>query len=292
MRKYLKDFMTEYDYPTEAVELLLAAFDKIQLECGTDFDALVELYETSKDIDYKAAIDKMKELSEKSGVHEYVGAFVLLLCFTRRLREYYHEAKIPDSVYRNTVLDLKYKLDECKCVCGIYGTFVAIWFSGFFKLERFAFGRLQFELIPLGVDYAEDDVFLTKEQRVINVHIPRTGTRLLRESVLESYRMAADFWRGELDGKIAFVCSSWLLFPRHLQMLKAGANLLDFISDYTLIASGEYNGYGEVWRLFDMNYDGFPDRLPADTSLRRAYVELIRRGEKTGWGRGIFIYNN
>ena len=113
MRKYLKDFMTEYDYPTEAVELLLAAFDKIQLECGTDFDALVELYETSKDIDYKAAIDKMKELSEKSGVHEYVGAFVLLLCFTRRLREYYHEAKIPDSVYRNTVLDLKYKLDEC-----------------------------------------------------------------------------------------------------------------------------------------------------------------------------------
>ena len=292
MRKYLKDFMTEYDYPTEAVELLLAAFDKIQLECGVDFDALLELYETSKDIDYKAAIDKMKELSEKSGVHEYVGAFVLLLCFTRRLREYYHEAKIPDSVYRNTVLDLKYKLDECKCVYGIYGTFVAIWFSGFFKLERFAFGRLQFELIPLGVDYAEDDVFLTKEQRVINVHIPRTGTRLLRESVLESYRMAADFWRGELDGKIAFVCSSWLLFPRHLQMLKAGANLLDFISDYTLIASGEYNDYGEVWRLFDMNYDGFPDRLPADTSLRRAYVDFIRRGEKTGWGRGIFIYNN
>jgi hypothetical protein len=39
-------------------------------------------------------------------------------------------------------------------------------------------------------------------------------------------------------------------------------------------------------------YDGDADKLPSNTSLRREYVKLIRQGEKTGWGRGIFISNN
>ena len=88
---------------------------------------------------------------------------------------------------------------------------------------------------------------------------------------------------------IAFVCNSWLLFPRHLEMLSERSNIRRFISDYEIISSGEYASYGEVWRLFDVMYNGNADDLPADTSLRRAYVDLIRRGERTGWGRGIFI---
>ena len=73
-------------------------------------------------------------------------------------------------------------------------------------------------------------------------------------------------------------------------MLSEGANLRHFICDYDLISCGEYKDYSEVWRLFDTMYDGNPDKLPCDTSLRRAYVDIIRRGERTGWGRGIFIY--
>ena len=61
------------------------------------------------------------------------------------------------------------------------------------------------------------------------------------------------------------------------------------MNDYEIISSGEYNGYGEVWRLFDRMYDGDVDHLPMDSSLRRAYAELIRNGEKTGWGRGLLI---
>ena len=95
-----------------------------------------------------------------------------------------------------------------------------------------------------------------------------------------------------LGDAIVFVCNSWLLFKRHEELLREGANLRHFIKDYELVSSGEYKDYSEVWRLFDTMYNGDADLLPADTSLRRAYVDLIKRGEPTGWGRGIMIYKN
>ena len=290
MREYLEAFMTECDYPKEAVCELLSAFDTIVISSAEELYSLLADYDNSYNIDYTEAINSIRALADGSGVHRYTAELLLFLCYTRSLRRYYLEAGISDDIYRSTVLDLKYKLDECKCVYGIYGSFVAYWFAGFFKLERFALGRLQFELIPLGTEYESGGVHLMPDSKVINVHIPRTGTRLDRESTLVSYRLAAKFFSAQLDGEIAFVCNSWLLFKRHLEMLSEGANLRHFICDYDLISCGEYKDYSEVWRLFDTMYDGNPDKLPCDTSLRRAYVDIIRRGERTGWGRGIFIY--
>ena len=166
------------------------------------------------------------------------------------------------------------------------------WFWGFFRLERFALGRLQFEIVRFGGDYETDGVSLTPDSLVINVHIPRTGTRLDRESVLESYRLAAEFYRAILGDKIVFVCSSWLLFPKNRELLSPTSNLLAFMNDFDIYTSGEYLNYGEVWRLFDKAYDGDVTHLPADTSLRRAYIDLISRGEKTGWGKGVFVYRD
>ena len=55
--------------------------------------------------------------------------------------------------------------------------------------------------------------------------------------------------------------------------------------------SGEFEDYNDAWRLFDMqvNKENL-DELPQDTSLRRQYVELMKRGEKTGHGYGLFKY--
>lgn len=290
MREYLEGFMTEFSYPNEAICELLSAYDALNVT--EELGALIAEYENSYDIDYTDALKRVRALSERVGVHAYTGELLLYLCYTRALRRYYAEAGISDDIYLATVLDLKYKLDECRCVYGIYGSFVAYWFAGFFKLERFALGRLQFELIPLGVDYERDGVYLTPESKVINVHIPRTGAGLHRDSTLDSYRKAADFFRPLLGDTVAFVCNSWLLFPRHAEMLSVGSNIRHFIGDYELISSGEYSSYSEVWRLFDVMYDGDADHLPADTSLRRAYVDLIRRGERTGWGKGIFIFEH
>ena len=292
MRKYLEEFMAECEYPAVASRDLLTAFDMLDAECHDELFLLISEYGQSYDIDYLAALDSMKELSVRAKIHEYTGALLLFLCYTRALREYYREAGIPDYIFRDSVLDLRYKLDECLCVYGVAGSFVAKWFSGFFRLERFALGRLQFEIVSFGADHTVDGIAITPDTRVLNVHIPRTQERLDHASVLESYRLAADFYRPILGDKIAFVCSSWLLFPRHREMLREGANLLEFMNDYDVYASGEYQGYGEVWRLFDRAYDGDVSHLPDNTSLRRAYVGLIERGEKTGWGKGVFIYGN
>ena len=290
MRRYIENFFKEYEYPQNAITELLCAYDRITSRHNSDFEALIAEYENSYDIDYGAAMDSMKYLSEVSGVHEYTGALLLFLCYTRGLRAYYEKQGISHEIFRDTVLDLRYKLDECICVKGICGSFVAKWFVGFFKLERFALGRLQFEVVEFGGEYERAGLSLSPTDRVLNVHIPRTGTRLDRDSVLHSYKLAADFYKPILGDKIVFVCSSWLLFPRHREMLSPTSNLLAFMNDFDIYTSGEYSGYSEVWRLFDKEYDGDVTHLPADSSLRRKYIELISQGEKIGWGKGVFEY--
>ena len=290
MRKYLEEFMQECDYIKDDISELLSAYDKLKSSCPDDLSALISEYNEGYNINYELALSRMKMLSENAGIHEYTGELLLFLCYTGRLREYYKEAGISDEIFLASVLDLKYKLDECKCVYGIKGSFVAKWFSGFFDLTRFALGRLQFEIVDLGREYEKGGVKLEPDSKVINVHIPRTGTPLDRESTLKSYRLASEFFAPILGDTPVFVCSSWLLFPRHREMLKSDSNILAFMNDYDLVSSGEYANYNEVWRLFDTMYDGAVSHLPDDTSLRRAYVDLITRGEKTGWGRGIFVY--
>lgn len=290
MRKYLEEFMQECSYQRDDISALLMAYDKLVASCPEELSTLVYKYDDGYDIDYEAVLSHMKELSVIAGIHEYTGALLIFLCYTRRLRGYYKEAGIDDDIFLASVLDLRYKLDECKCVYDIVGSFVAKWFSGFFNLTRFALGRLQFELVDFGGEYEKDGVKLAHDTKVINVHIPRTGTRLECESTQESYRLAKEFFAPKLGDRIIFVCSSWLLFPRHRQMLKPYSNLLSFMNDYDLVASGEYSNYNEIWRLFDTMYDGDVSHLPADSSLRRKYIDLITRGEKTGWGKGVFVY--
>ena len=290
MRKYLEGFMHECAYQWDDISALLSAYDSLVSSCSSELATLISEYDEGYNIDFESVLSRMKMLSENAGIHEYTGSLLIFLCFTKRLREYYKEKGIADEIFLASVLDLRYKLDECKCVYGIVGSFVAKWFSGFFDLTRFALGRLQFELVDFGSEYDKGGVKLAQNTKVINVHIPRTGTRLDRESALRSYQLAKEFFAPRLGETIAFVCSSWLLFPRHREMLKEGSNLLAFMNDYDLVSSGEYSSYNEVWRLFDIMYDGDPSHLPADTSLRRAYVDLISRGEKTGWGKGVFIY--
>ena len=176
-------------------------------------------------------------------------------------------------------------------VCWFAETEVARWFCGFFQLWRFAFGKLQFEMVDFKSTYEKNGVSLQPDSKVLNTHIPRTGTRLDRESMRSSYAQAADFYRERFGlDPVVFVCYSWLLFPRNKEILSPQSNLYAFMSDYDIIEQKEYEDYGEVWRLFDVNYDGNPDHLPQDSSFRRGYADWIRKGIKTGYGYGVYVY--
>jgi hypothetical protein len=70
-------------------------------------------------------------------------------------------------------------------------------------------------------------------------------------------------------------------------MLKDGSNLRLFMDDFDVIEFGYDPDYSERWRLFDCLEEDF-DKLPNDSSLRRAYIDLMKRGDKMGWGYGVF----
>lgn len=295
MKTYLNNFFTEFDYPVGAGEALMAAYERIYSSADTAerFNALIAEYDKSYSIDYTAALEAMRRLSADAGVHEYTGDLLLFICYSKRLEKYYEEAGLDREIFVTSMFDLKYKLIECHLMHGVWGSFVASWFPGFFYLNRFGFCKLQFEIIKFNDEYEGNGVKLTKESKVINVHIPRTESRLDGESRKRSYAMAAEFFRERMGGEpIIFVCSSWLLFPKHYEIMKPTSNLYAFMEDYDVFKSGYYDSYRETWRLFCVPYTTDHSKLPQETSLCREYVKLMDSGEKTGWGRGVYVYKD
>ena len=295
MIEYVLSFMDELGFDKEAVESLSADIEKIYAneEAKALFAGAVDEYERDIHSNYTELREAAKHAGEIVGVHAYSAELLLFICFSKHLRELYRLRGISDRIWFDSMSDLKWKLWECKAVKGVWGSFVAGWFPGFFNLTRFALGRLQFEIVAFDGEYEKNGKSLKKGDKVINVHIPRTLTPLDKKSRDDAYSQAAEFFRDMTDGApIAFVCSSWLLYPEAEKILPAHSNIRGFMADYDIIRS-KTNGegeYGDMWRLFDMDFTGDLNDYPEDSSLRRAYKKFLLDGNRTGSGYGVFFY--
>jgi len=289
MREYLTDFFKDFGYDTKDSATLLYAYDRIagNNEASKLLSEALTIYCNDIKTDYKTEIlGRSKGIAELTEIHPYTADLLIFICMTKHLKALYAEKKLDMQIYRDSVLDLKWKLEECKAVKGICGSFVAGWFPGFFKLERFALGRLQFELVTVRFDYEKNGIKLEKGiSKVINVHIPRTGTPIDKESCDKAYESAREFFRCELGDNCFFVCHSWLLFPKNKEILPDSTNTYRFMSEYDIIEWG-YNEGQDLWRLFD-THEMNPHRLPANGTLRRCYAEHMKNGGRVGWGYGI-----
>lgn len=295
MREYLMNFWKEFEYPDEDAEYLLRIYDQIMSnqETEKDWNALLDCYGQNIQYPWQALIDGADPIADAVKVHRYTVHLLLAQCLSRRLRAEYERQGLSQEMYRNAMLDIRYKLEECKLVRGIVGTFVFDWFHRFFDVTRFAIGRLQFELIPFGKSYEKDGLILTPESVVINVHIPRTCTPLNEKSCDEAFNGAKNFYRmrGEIGDRCVFYCSSWLLYPENRSILSPKSNVYKFMErfdvfDYKITPNGN-----DLWRLFDTDEKN-PDRLPADTFMRCAYIQHLKNGGRTGSGRGVYLYND
>ena len=289
MRDYLLSFMKECGYADADITALISAYDRItENEAGKRLltDA-VAAYERDYALDYEAEIlNRAKEIAKVTLVHPYTADLLVFLCLTKHLKALYEEKGIDLQIYRDSVLDLKWKLEECKLVKGIHGSFVASWFPGFFKLKRFALGRLQFETVKARVDYEKNGVRLVKDEtKVINVHIPRTGTPMDKESCDRAYAQARAFFKDTVGDGGVFACHSWLLYPDNLKLLPPHTNIYRFMQEYDIIDWYDNEGQ-DLWRIFD-THEMNPERLPTNTSLRRAYAEHLKNGGRVGCGYGI-----
>lgn len=284
MKNYLNAFFDGFGYSAEDSAFLLSTYEKIERhpEAIKLWHSAERLYKADIHCDYDRIISLAGKAAILTGIHEYTADLLIFICISKYLQDNYRHKGIDDDIFYNSMLDLKYKLDECKAVKGVCGSFVVRWFTGFFDLTRFALGRLQFEI----VDFNENYQNLTPDSRVINVHIPRTLTPLDKKSCDEAYAQAVDFFESELGNEPAFVCDSWLLYPENREILDKNSNVYRFMSEYEIVKWGINEDGRDLWRLFDTD-ETDPYKLPADTSMRRRYTEHLKKGGKTGWGYGV-----
>ena len=289
MREYLEGFFKEFEYDGGDVSELLAAYDATvgNGEAALLLKEALSAYEGDIALDYKAEIlGRAKRIAEATGLHPYTVDLLVFICMTKHLKEVYAERGIDIQIYRDSVLDLKWKLQECRAVKGVCGSFVASWFSGFFNMTRFALGRLQFEAVTVNFDYEKDGVKLEKDKSLaINVHIPRTGTPLDKDSCDRSYAQAREFFADKAGENAPFVCSSWLLYPENKKILSPKSNTFRFMSEYDIV-KWKTNTGEDLWRLFDTDEKN-PVRLPTDSSFRARYAEHLKKGGRVGTGVGV-----
>lgn len=290
MLNYLTYFFEKYSYQKEDSDFLLSVYKKIAAD-GSALDIwnkALGSYEESLECDYKQIVKDADKVAEILSIHEYTLELLIFMCMSRKMKEYYVEKGISEEIFDNTILDLRYNMDECKLIYGIVGTFTAPWHIEFFELKVFGLGRLQFEIDSFGKNYEKGEVKLTPESKVINIHIPRSLVPLTEESCKESYKMAKEFFKGQYDEPCAFICRSWLLYPENEKLFPKGSNTYKFFSSFEIISSSINKDNSNLWRLFD-TLERNPAKLPADTSIRRAFVNHLLAGGKTGGGVGIFF---
>ena len=274
----LYDVMNAAGFPKEAQDyFILKEQELLRMECAEQriADAVAAVCTDGAEF-----IPLLEALSADSGVPRYASDMIVLLYAAEKMAERYKEAGLSDEIYIDTISDLRNKLYECKKLKGEWGTFVAWWLAGYFRLKRFALGRLQYEVVEHERGHA------------LNCHIP-SGSPLNFEAVMASLRKAYDFYpQVRRDGKITVVCHSWLLYPPHRELFSDGGNLRRFVDLFTITESTPDPKNQSLWLIFYKNYNSVSiDELPTDTTLRRAFVKYLRDGNCMGYGRGYLIFD-
>ena len=293
MREYLEQFFERFDYPQPARETLTAAYEIVQADSDAKaiFDGYLNEYIDRIHCDFGAQLRGCAALARRLPVSPYTLQLLLFICHSAHTLALYRERSMDEQIWHDSMLDLKYKLDECHVVYGVWGSFVCEWFPRFFTLERFALGRLQFEWETLGKAYEGQDITLSEGARVVQLHIPRSGEPLSAARCDDSFARAVEFYTPQLkEGEpLVFTCSSWLLYPENEHIIPEGSNIRAFMRRVDISRQGTPGGdHPDLGRLFD-TMEKNPDRLPADSSLRRAYIDHLKKGGKTGWGYGVIV---
>ncbi len=296
MKTVLQNFLDRFPYPPEAKAALLQGLDQILSNPDAAHLLLtpINAYQSGTPVDFGAALQDAAAAGAAADVHEYTAQFLLFACMGEPLRLRYREKGIDEAIWYDSMMDLLYKLNECHTLHGIWGTFVAFWFGGFFAMTRFALGRLQYEVTTyfLTDSYSGHGITMKRdEKKVLNTHIPSSGP-LRHDDVLDSYWRAYHFYNDlTINGLLPIICGSWLLYDRLKEFLPMDSNIIRFQSDFEIVNNIESGGFDECWRIYNMNYPGDPALLPRNTSLQRRYADWLAAGGVSGTGYGILWFD-
>ena len=133
-------------FPQDAVADLEKSYNAIMQKCATKLHETAEAW-ANPDGDWRGCLGKVAEIAKAADVSLNSARMVLFLYCAIPLHQEYQKRGLPESIYWETLQDLRYKLLECYALYGEWGTFVPDWYRRFYICERFALGRLQYEAI-------------------------------------------------------------------------------------------------------------------------------------------------
>ena len=297
MKEYIKSFMGEFEFPDEAQKELLEVYDKLSENGILEIlKVYIDEYEEKNTTQWDPAALKIMEVSKEKGVSEYSVNLIFLICLTKHAKKLYAQNGYSYEQYKANFNDLYYKLFECYNYHGIWGNGeIRYWYGRFFEMNILHLGRFQFEKRefhnPLGEDYKNGSKCIKNGDLVINIHIPSDGRPITKELIddafAKGYEQYKDFFE---DGVVPFNLRSWLLYERQKEFLPETSNILTLMNYFDIYYSHDDEKFLDWWRIFYKNYDNNIDEMPTDTSLQRAYVDWVKKGNFPGHGHGIFLY--
>ena len=189
---HVKLVMEKLGFPEEAINVFAALEKRLDDEAdfGNRLDELNARYlcrENEKQLDCKQLHREIAELADEKGVSPYTLDLLFLLNCTQSLFERYKEESVSESIYWDTMMDLKYKLVECIDCEEAYGVMCWSWYREFFTMERFAIGRFQYQMSQTSVDYTTKNGYKIKAGTPsLDIHIPSSGIPLTDEVRFDS----------------------------------------------------------------------------------------------------------
>jgi len=254
---------------------------------------------------------------------------LVLLGGLARTEEIYRRHAVPEAVARDTLADVVRWVEKHHAEQGHWGLYPhrLSWLRNHFVGELYHLIRLQFQfarlwngsvfyrhrqsgtvvaqsetdrtIAPTGriaehqvdVTPAAWEQVLAPGDPVVHLHIP-AGSPMDFDACGESLRAALRFFPRHFPEQpfAAFACSSWLLDPVLAELLPAGSNIVRFQREVYLLPSSS-NGRSTMERVFGSvpSSRDEVERLPRDTTLRRAIVDHLLAGGQVGSGRCILF---
>ena len=298
--EYLKQFLADFAYPMDAQMQLTEVYARILQN-----ETLCRRMTAAEERLFDAELERLAYAEALNGVAEAVGAArqtVLLLCSlsaSEKLLALYEQAGVSKTIWRDTMLDFCTKAIECKKMDGVYGLFgtgTPAWMVNYFRMQRFALGRMQYEIGQLKVEECViGGLKLKKSDPVLCCHIPSNGQPFDEKTRFVSYKAAYGFYRDQLparyNGLVPITCDSWLLFPDHAQMLGDKSNIVGFMQEFKSLREDRMKTHTNLWRIFWTADTEHPETLPENTGLERAYKKRLMQDDDVGFGYGIFLFD-
>lgn len=174
---------------------------------------------------------------------------------------------VPPDISTATLADLGRQVGVHRLTYGQFGLHTQDWLTLVWSGALYQLGRLQFNL-QLDVD----------DHWVLSTHIPASGP-LTPASVDASFAAASRFFAAHFPDypTTDFFCDSWLLDPL-LSELLPDSNLAAFQRRWSLDATARPGLEDMLFFVFHRRGEVDLDELLTDTSLRRAFVGVLKSG--------------